>query len=128
MLRYAACWLLLAIVAVANGALRSATYGKRMPELTAHQLSTLTLIVMTGLVAWVFHRAWPLTSPAQAWRVGALWLAMTIAFEFGFGRFVAGHSWSRLLLDYNLLDGRTWPLFLGWIFVLPWLVLRTSGN
>ena len=43
---------------------------------------------------------------------------MTVAFEFGFGHFVAGHSWQRLLGDYNLLEGRVWLLFLLWILVV----------
>jgi hypothetical protein len=49
---------------------------------------------------------------------------MTIAFEFGFGHYVAGHSWSRLLADYNLANGRVWSLFLAWIAVLPYLTWR----
>jgi hypothetical protein len=35
-----------------------------------------------------------------------------VGFEFLFGHFIAGHSWSRLGQDYNLLAGRVW------IFVL----------
>jgi len=38
--------------------------------------------------------------------IGLVWLAMTVAFEFLFGDYVAGHSWDRLLHDYNLFAGR----------------------
>ncbi len=51
---------------------------------------------------------------------------MTIAFEFGFGHFVAGHSWGRLLADYNLLTGHVWVLFLLWVLVVPIVVYTQS--
>ncbi|MCW8907529.1 MAG: hypothetical protein OQL28_09770 [Sedimenticola sp.] len=122
--RYLLCWFLLAIVAIANGILRQATYGKHLPELAAHQVSTATGILFTGLVVWVISRFWPIESATQAWVIGACWLVATIAFEFGFGHYVAGHSWGRLLADYNLLDGRVWSLFLVWITVMPYLFYR----
>jgi len=123
-IRYALCWFLLATVAIANGVLREATYGKHLSDLAAHQLSTVTAILFTGLAVWWFGRFWPLESAAQAWSVGFIWLVATIAFEFGFGHFVAGHTWSRLLADYNLLQGRLWLVFLAWILVMPYVFYR----
>lgn len=124
LIRYLLCWFLLAIVAVTNGVLRQATYGKQVSDLLAHQISTATGILFTGLVVWIFSRFWPIESATQAWVIGACWLVATVAFEFGFGHFVAGHSWSRLLADYNLLDGRVWSLFLVWITLMPYLFYR----
>lgn len=128
MARYLFVWLLLALVAMANGMLRQATYGKTVPELTAHHLSTMTAIAATGLVVWIVHRSWPIASAAQAWAIGLCWLVMTIAFEFGFGHYVAGHSWQRLAADYDLLQGRVWSLFLVWVTVLPVLVYKTAAR
>ena len=122
--RYLFVWLLLAVIAIANGVIRQATYGKRLSDLAAHQVSTATAIVATGLVVFLLNRVWPIESGKQAWAIGGAWLLMTIAFEFGFGHYVAGHSWSRLLADYNVLAGRVWALFLCWILVAPYLVFR----
>ena len=36
-----------------------------------------------------------------------MWLGLTLAFEFGFGRLVAKQSWEQLLADYNVAAGRT---------------------
>ena len=124
--KYLLSWLLLAIVAVANGILRESTYGKVMPELAAHQVSTLTGMLATGAVIWGLSRIWPLESATQAWIIGALWLLMTVAFEFGFGHFVAGHTWERLLSEYNLLKGRLWLLFLIWVALMPYLCFRAT--
>jgi hypothetical protein len=39
--------------------------------------------------------------------------------RFGFGHYVEGASWSALLADYNLLDGRLWVFVLIWTLVGP---------
>ena len=126
MWRYVLAWFPMVAIAIANGALRESWYGQHLSELTAHQLSTLTAIVLFGAYIWFVVRFWPPTSKAQAIAVGLLWLVMTIAFEFLFGHFVAGHTWERLLHDYNLLAGRVWPLVLVWVAVAPYLYFRMS--
>lgn len=122
--RYLFFWLLLAVVAIGNGILRQSVYAPFVSALAAHQISTLTGIVFSGALVYWLNRKWPIASSRQAWRIGFCWLAMTIAFEFGFGHFVAGHPWSALLADYNLFSGRVWLLFLLWLLVLPYAVFR----
>ncbi|MDH3304787.1 MAG: hypothetical protein OEM50_03900 [Gammaproteobacteria bacterium] len=51
---------------------------------------------------------------------------MTIVFELGFGHFVPGRSFSRLVADYNLLQGRVWVLFLVWVAVMPYLFFKLT--
>lgn len=122
--KYLLVWLLLAAVAIANGIIRQATYGNVVTDLAAHQISTVTAVIASGAVVWLAQRVWPIESAAQAWTIGICWLVLTITFEFGFGHFIAGHSWQRLLADYNILDGRVWSLFLIWLLILPYLVFR----
>lgn len=123
-LRYTFAWLILMVAAIINGALREAVYKNSLGDLRAHQLSTLTGIILLGVVIWALSRIWPLASAKQAWTVGFIWLAMTIAFEFLFGHFVAGHPWSKLLQDYNILAGRVWLLVLIWTTIAPYLFYR----
>jgi len=73
---------------------------------------------------WIVSGFWPMQSAAQAWTIGLLWLVMTVAFEFGFGHYVAGHSWNRLLADYNIFNGRVWSLFLVWVTILPYVIFQ----
>jgi len=128
--KYALGWVLLAVLAIGNGILRQSTYGRLMPELVAHQVSTLSAMLIVALASVAMQRAWPLPSATDAVAVGVMWLAMTVCFEFLFGHYVAGHSWARLLQDYNLLQGRVWSLFLAWLALVPWLVHRfaTKGR
>jgi hypothetical protein len=126
--KYFLVWFLLAIVAIANGVVRQTTYGKTVSDLAAHQISTVTAVLATGAMVWFVHRVWAIESASQAWSIGLLWLIMTIAFEFGFGHYVAGHSWATLLADYNLLNGRLWSLFLLWMAIMPFVVFRFAAR
>ena len=117
-------WFVLMLIAIGNGALREMAYGQAVGELQAHQISTLTGILFSGLAVWAFSRLYPLPSEYQAWLVGISWLALTLAFEFIFGHFVMGHSWTTLLQDYNLFAGRLWLLFLLWILAMPYVFYK----
>ena len=122
--RHLLAWFVLVAVAVLNGIIRQGGYSKVLPELAAHQVSTVTGMLVTGIVGWMLSRRWPLDSARQAWLVGCGWLLLTVLFEFGFGHYVAGHSWARLLQDYNVLQGRVWSLFLLWLLLMPYLFYR----
>jgi hypothetical protein len=122
--KYILLWLILAIIAIINGILRETTYGKFLSDLSANQISTVTGILFIGIFIYFIHRIWPIKSKNQAWIIGFSWLFLTVAFEFIFGHFVAGHSWSRLLFEYNVFAGRLWILFLTWITLLPYIVYK----
>lgn len=112
-LRAAAVWLLLLVVAFAAATIRTYLLEPRIGERTAHQLGTLLVVALFAVVIWSTV-AWidPGLERGRLIALGAAWAAATVLFEFGFGYWVAGHSWSRLLADYNLLAGRLWLLVL----------------
>ena len=124
--KYLLVWVLLAVVAIANGILRHSTYGKAFSELTAHQISTVTAILASGVVVWIINRYWSIESTSQALIIGGCWLVMTVIFEFGFGHYIAGHPWAKLTADYNLLEGRLWSLFLIWIAIMPFVFFKLA--
>jgi hypothetical protein len=119
-------WLGGPLIGIANGTARELGYEERLGEQRAHQLSTVTAI---GLFAAYFDglsRRWPLSS-REALGVGGTWLALTVAFEFGFGR-LEGKSWRGLLADYDLRHGRLWPLALLWIGLGPTAMNGATGR
>ena len=122
--RCCATWLVMLLVSVANGAGRDLFYAHSMSELAAHQLSTLTSMLLLGAVMWFFMRLSPPSSGGQAVSIGLFWLALTVAFEFIFFHFIGGHSWSALLLNYNILQGRVWIVLLLWIALAPFVFYR----
>ncbi|MBF2019770.1 MAG: hypothetical protein IGR93_06620 [Hydrococcus sp. C42_A2020_068] len=122
--RYILAWIPMVVLAVINAMIREATYGRYVSELRAHQISTATGVLLFGLYIWGLMSLWGIESPKQAIAVGLIWLGLTVAFEFIFGRYVVGHSWSQLLGDYNILAGRVWIVVLIWIAVAPLLFYR----
>ncbi|WP_374340893.1 hypothetical protein [Azonexus sp.] len=119
-----AAWCAMLLVSVANGGLRELTYGRHVDELTAHQLSTATGIVLLGLVMRAAISRWPPPSRRSAVLLGAGWAALTVAFEFLFFHFVAGHSWLALLDNYNIGAGRIWVFVVLWVAIAPSLFFR----
>jgi hypothetical protein len=112
-------WLPMIPLAIANGVVRESILSKRMNQVRAQQVSSVTGAAVMIVYALFLHRALPFASPEQAWTYGFIWLSLTIAFEFAFGRLVVKHSWRELLADYNVLEGKLWPLVLAAITVAP---------
>lgn len=125
--KYVLAWFPLVIIAIANGGLREMTFGRHIAELRAHQLSTVLGLLFFGLYIRAVTRWLGMESVGQAMLVGAIWLVLTVGFEFGFGRFVRHLPWSRLFHDYDLLAGRIWILVLIWVAVSPYLFYSLAG-
>jgi hypothetical protein len=131
LLRALIVWCALLVAAIVNGTIRVAVIIPAVGETAGHIISTIKLSIAILLIAWL---AIPWLGPASGidlWRIGAMWFALTVAFEFGAGHFLFGNPWSRLLEDYNVLRGRVWVVVLlatatapmvaawGWGLVFP---------
>ena len=121
---YSASWIGMVFLAIINGTIREKTYGKYISDLAGHQLSTLIGIIVLGAYFWILTGLFRIESSKQAILIGSIWLFMTLLFEFGFGYYVMGHPWRRLLNDYNILKGRIWSLMLIWTFFGPYIFYR----
>jgi hypothetical protein len=126
--KYLAAWFVMLLVSVANGAVRDITYGRYVDALTAHQISTATGILLLGLVIGLCSAVVPVSSGRQAVSLGLFWAAFTVAFEFLFFHFIGGRSWSELLADYNVLQGRVWVFVVLWVAVAPCIFFRLRGE
>lgn len=122
--KYLVAWLPGIPIAIANGELRDSWYGHFINELSAHQISTASFIIIFGIYVWFILRWLKLSSPHDALQVGFTWLILTTLFEFIFGHYVMGNSWERLFQDDNLFAGRLWGLVLVWITLSPLIFYR----
>ena len=125
---YAACWIGMVVLAILNGIMRESLYKQYMHELTAHQVSTLILLILVGIYVWFLTGLRALESAKQALLIGVMWCVMTVVFEFVFGHYVAGHTWSKLFQDYNLVKGRLWSLVLIWTTIAPYIYYRIRSQ
>jgi hypothetical protein len=123
MLKYFLLWFPMLLIAIANGFFREAVIKKHVGELAAHQLSTLTLVILFAFyIGFVIYK-FPPASANEALLVGILWLVLTLCFEFGFGRY-RGHSWEHLLADYNIFKGHLWVFIPLWLMMAPYVFFR----
>lgn len=116
------------VLGIANGALREVALKARLGERTAHQLSAVSLCALLGGYFTLLQRLRPIPTRREALETGASWAALTVAFEFGFGRAVEHRPWEELLADYDLRNGRIWPLVLAWIAAGPAVTRELSGR
>ena len=123
MIRYCLLWIPMLLIAIANGSLRDLVYKRYTGELAAHQISTVTLITFFGFYIWYILRRLPPDSESKSLFIGLIWLVLTLAFEFGFGRW-RGNSWAKLFADYNLFEGRIWILVPIFVATAPYLFYK----
>lgn len=120
-------WLGGPVIGIVNGAVRELVYKDEIGEFTARQISGGSAVILFTLYFWLLQRRWPLRSTRSALEVGAVWVALTVLFEFGFGRYVEGNSWDELFDAYNVAEGNLWLLVLLWLGVGPAVVRRLSS-
>jgi hypothetical protein len=120
-------WLPMIMIAFANATLREGFFIKYYNESLAHQLSTITLIILCGIYVWFIFPLLNIRNSRQSLFIGLLWVLLTVAFEFSLGR-LTNKSWAYLLRDYNLVAGRIWSVFLLCLFLFPYLfyILRNK--
>lgn len=105
-------WFGILILAGMNGALRDAWLIPSLGERGGYAVSTLLLSAIVLLVTWLSIDWIEPASTRDTVEIGALWVSMTLAFEFLAGHYLFGQSWERLLEDYNVRAGRIWVLAL----------------
>jgi hypothetical protein len=117
-LRALLAWLVLLVVAFTNGALRVLAYPSTLGDFAARQVAAGVGSVALGIAIWFLLRRWPLAQASRAWKVGALWAALTVLFELALVR-GGGRPWSEVVSQYALWEGSLWPLLVLWVLVAP---------
>jgi len=120
-------WLMMLVVASVNGAIREALLIPAIGVIAGRAISTVALCVLVILLTWLSIRWIQPRSGRDAWIVGALWVALTLGFEFMAGHFLFGDPWSQLLEEYNVFRGRIWVLVLVTIAFAPRVCARIRG-
>jgi hypothetical protein len=73
-LKYTLAWIPMVFIGILNGAIRQFGYGRFLSELFAHQVSSVTGIILFGSYVWILSVRWPLESSYQALVIGLIWL------------------------------------------------------
>lgn len=108
----AGLWLGFLLVAIGCGMIRERFLVPGLGPLAGRALGTLLVgTIIFGLI-YVYIGTLKRATRGSLFKLGLCWTTATIMFEFLFGHYVMGHSWDSLWADYNILQGRLWPLVL----------------
>jgi hypothetical protein len=120
-------WTVLLLVAVACGILREFWLVPALGLQAARVIGSLVVCVL--FFGLIYRYIGKFVSPSQGFlvKLGLFWMTLAILFEFLFGRYVMGHSWQALGADYNVFEGRLWPLVLLVIWFGPLLAGQLRG-
>ena len=114
-------WFSLAILMSGNGVFRELVLRPLVGSQTADTLSAMLGVVIIVLITrWLLRADAPLPVSYLV-GVSALLVGLTVAFEFLFGHYVDGKSWSELAGNYAFWRGRLWPFLLLTIALMPFL-------
>ena len=117
-------WVLMAVLAVANGGFRELVLIPRVGEYGGHVLSTALLVSFILAIAWLFFSRVAIAySLPQLVLIGAVWVVLTVGFEFLVG-YLEGTPVSVTLGQYNVLAGQVWIAVPLALFLAPLLFGR----
>jgi hypothetical protein len=116
-------WMLIMLAETLHGMAREIFIAPLLGDWRARQLGVPVGCVLIFAIAWLTASWVGASSPRAQLRVGAYWVAMTLAFEFALGR-ATGASWSRILEDYNPARGGFMILGMAFLFLAPMLAAR----
>ncbi|MFB6075254.1 MAG: hypothetical protein ABEJ89_09595 [Haloarculaceae archaeon] len=103
-----AVWLVMAVLAVLNGAFRETVLVARLGERRAHLLSTALLVVAILAVSAAYFGVVSVAyAPLELLAIGVVWTALTVGFEFLVGR-LEGTPVEATLAQYDVRAGRVW--------------------
>ena len=112
-------WLLILGLAIVNGVLREGVLVPALGTTPGLMLSGAILAACVLVVALLLVARLGRVSTRRCLGIGAFWLALTLGFEFGFGRAVAHKTWAQLLDAYTFRGGNLWPLVLLVVVLAP---------
>ncbi|AHG02977.1 hypothetical protein HALDL1_04735 [Halobacterium sp. DL1] len=116
-----AVWVVMAVLAVANGVFRETVIIPRIGEYPGHVVSTLVLVTAILVVAAAYFATTGTTyTDAELLLVGVGWTVLTVGFEFLVGA-AEGTPVSVTLGQYDVFAGQVWILVPLTLLVAPYL-------
>ena len=116
-------WLLMMAVETIHGLLRNRFLVPVIGDVGSGQIgvligSALILGVAILTIGWIHPN-----SERSLLAIGAMWLVLTLTFEFGLG-LALGRSWNAMLADYDLSRGGLLSIGMVILALSPWIAAR----
>ena len=116
-------WLSIIPLAILNGGFREKFLIFWVGENYAEPISGFILCLLIFIVSLIFIPRLGKGKPKTYWKMGTLWVALTIVFETVIG-ITMGNTLTELLNAYNITTGNLWLLVVLFTGITPWLVAK----
>jgi hypothetical protein len=115
-------WVVLMLAEIVHGAMREFYLKPLIGDFRARQVAVFTgscllFGITCRLVRWM-------RAEGRLLLVGTMWVALTVAFEVGAGRWLARRSWEDVGADFALWRGGLLPLGLLVLWLAPLVAAR----
>lgn len=124
MLKAVALWGVFLVLAFLNAMLREKLISPLLGQTSALPLSGVALSLFIFLTTLAFIPTFGVKSSNPCWALGGFWVLLTLAFEYLFGHYGMGKSWSEILPIFNVAQGNLMVLVLFTAFISPYLAWR----
>jgi hypothetical protein len=114
--------MIIALAEVGQGWLRIRLLNRRVGDRRARQLGVFTGSALFLFITWLMFPWLGASTTAELLGVGAFWLGLMLAFDFGFGRLVFRVPWERILREFDLRQGGLLGIGMLLLLLSPWLV------
>jgi hypothetical protein len=121
-------WFLLMSAEFVHGLWRVKVLALWLGDFPARQVCVFTGSLLILLITYVCIPWIPATKTRTLLGVGFGWLALTLAFELGFGRFGLHRSWEEIGSDFDVLHGGMFPIGLAVLTLSPLIAARWRGS
>ncbi|EIF51619.1 MULTISPECIES: hypothetical protein [Sulfurovum] len=119
-------WLIIAFMAIINGIFRENVLVGMIGPNMAVPVSGITLSMIVLIVTYV---SFPLFGKHHAltyFVIGLQWVLMTLLFEFIFGYYVMGKSWSDISEVFHIMRGNLFIIVLAVSLISPLLMAKVK--
>lgn len=121
-------WLIIALLAVLNGIFRESVLISNLGASMAMPVSGLILCIIVFIVTYLSFPLFGKQNALTYFYIGVQWVSMTLLFEFLFGHYVIGKTWSSLFQVFDIMKGDLMILVLLVSLISPLLVARIKNH
>jgi len=121
--RALAAWVLIIVAETVHGVLRQWLLVPVVGDLRARQIGVLIGSAIIFAIAWALARWIDARTLRAQLAVGAVWIVLTVCFEYALGRLL-GLTTERILADYDFTRGGFMLFGLALMLVAPALAAR----
>jgi hypothetical protein len=127
-LKASVIWVVIALLAIANGLVRETVLVSTLGPSIALPVSGMLLSLIVFIVTYLSFPLFAKNKSLTYFLIGLQWVLMTLLFEFLFGHYVVGRSWSDIIQVFNIMKGNLFIIVLIVSLFSPLLVAKIKDT